>query len=123
MTALVVETLLIFFGRTGTDIWGRYTVVPGMLLLFSLYLIISLAESRFGSKFYSLIFAIFVLCSGISTLFQPKLTYLKCDTSCVSWRDQVRQIYDGDLSDLTHWPYAKGYSTNYLNPQERLQSK
>jgi hypothetical protein len=119
----LLEVGLVVFGQSEGQIFGRYAVVPSVLIGLSLLLLLS-AVSRLTRVRGSVVAcAVTVAILGLGTLggLARIDESFQCVYQCVPWSSQVAQARDGQRVWFQHWPAVDdSWITSAGDPKVRL---
>lgn len=100
---ILVSTIIIFGGDT-ESLHGRYSSLPGIILIFSFLYLSNESEIKWVKKF-SLVLIILTIFSGLIDFRMKKyLVWLDC-INCPNWSEDVKKFKIDKNYKLNPWPY------------------
>ena len=97
-------SLIVVFGGVSDSLHGRYSSLPGIILIFSFLFLSSVSQTKWV-RYFSLFLMISTIFFGlIDFRYKKYIVYLDC-INCPNWSEEVERYKLDKSYELRRWPY------------------
>ena len=103
-TLFIEFSLIVVFGGVSDSLHGRYSSLPGIILIFSFLFLSSVSQTKWV-RYFSLFLMISTIFFGlIDFRYKKYIVYLDC-INCPNWSEEVERYKLDKSYELRRWPY------------------